>query len=216
MPMLGDFSLATVGVSAALSICTGYAGTLVNFSRQRNRHRRVYGLSLLAEIKSLQRIFRQHHKIIESGSISSRLRRLPALHFGVADMTVFTSGSANLGLFSTRTAVEVIEFYSAVRALAAQVQILSVMQQEEDTTEDDLSEALARHLWSLLQARRHSRMTVLALRRDIPPTAGETVSYFARRTTVGWRKLRRRLAGRPHSHGALSAFAPLTKRLPRM
>jgi hypothetical protein len=189
--MFDGISVATVGVSATVSVCTGYVGTLINFSRQRNRHRRVYGLSLLAEIKSLQRIFRRHYQVIESGSINTRLRRLPTLHFGAADMTVFSSGSANLGLFSTRTAVEVIEFYSAVRALAAEVQVLSVMQQEDDTTDDELRIALARHLWSLRQARRQSRVTVLALRRDIPPTLGEALNYFGRRTAIAVRKLQR-------------------------
>jgi hypothetical protein len=71
------------------------------------------------------------------------------------------------------------------------------MQLEEDTSEDDLRDALARHLWSLLRARRQSRMTVLALRRDIPPTPGEAISYFVRRTSIRWRKLRRRFVS-PH------------------
>jgi hypothetical protein len=192
--MLGDVFMSTVGVSGTLSLCSGVAGTLLTVSRQRHRYRRIYGLSLLAEIKSLQRIFRHHYKVLETGPISTRLRRLPTLHFGAADMTVFSNGSANLGLFSTRTAVEVIEFYSAVRALAAELKVLSVMQQEADTTEDDLRDALTRHLWSLRQARRKSRMAVLALRRDTPTPPAEAVIHLARRARVGWRKLARRLA----------------------
>jgi hypothetical protein len=191
--MLGDFFISAVGVSGTLSLCTGAAGTLVTVSRQRHRYRRIYGLSLLAEIKSLQRIFRHHYKVLETGATSTQLRRLPTLHFGAADMTVFSNGSANLGLFSTRTAVEVIEFYSAVRALAAEVKMLSVIQQEADITEEDLRDALARHLRSLRQARRKSRMAVLALRRDTPTPPAEAVFHLAHRAAIGWRKLVRRL-----------------------
>ncbi len=58
--MAFDVSLATVGVSASVSIVTSYFGTLINYSRMRNRHRRMLGLSFLAEIKSLQRRLRRH------------------------------------------------------------------------------------------------------------------------------------------------------------
>jgi hypothetical protein len=51
--MTDGASLMTFGVSASLSVATSYLGVLINYNRLRNRHRRVFGLSRLAEIKLL-------------------------------------------------------------------------------------------------------------------------------------------------------------------
>ncbi len=50
--MVDDVSVATVGLSATVSVITGYVAALINHNRLYNRNRRVCGLSLLAEIKS--------------------------------------------------------------------------------------------------------------------------------------------------------------------
>jgi hypothetical protein len=189
--MDGGVSAATVAVSASVSVVTGYVGTLINYNRQRNRQARVYGLSLLAEIKSLQRIFRRHFQLLEAGSLESGIARVTA-HFGTPDTTVFSNGSGNLGLFATRTAVEIIEFYSTVRTLACQAQLISQMRQDPVCDEAKLRVALAEHLWTMRLARHHSREVAAALRRDIPVTSSEAIGFAARRLMLAGRRLRRR------------------------
>lgn len=188
-----DISLTTIGLSAGISVVTSYVGTLINSERQRNRSRRVFGLALLAEIKSLRRSFRHHYGLVNGQSTPRTIRRLPTTRFGMADMTVFSNGSGNLGLFSTRTAVEVIEFYSTVRTLIGQVQALSNMEQERDSDPADLSAALDDHVCTLGLARHQCNLAVDALRRDIPLTVPETIRYGVRRILIVKRKTLRRL-----------------------
>ena len=135
-------------------------GTLINFSRLRNRHRRALGLSLLAEIKMLQRRLRHHYQLFDSvsGSVPKPFPRLPV---STADTTVFTNGSGNLGLFTTRTAVEVLEYNNTVRGLAAQAQALSDMTATGDDA-GQLLDAIAEHLRAIRLARHHSRLLVVA------------------------------------------------------
>lgn len=185
-----EVSFATVGVSASVSIITSYFGTLINFSRLRNRHRRALGLSLLAEIKMLQRRLRRHYQLFD-GASASPPTPFPRLSLNTADTTVFTNGSGNLGLFTTRTAVEVLEYYNSVRELSAQAQALSDMA----TTGSDagpLLDAIDEHLRTIRLARHHSRLVVLALRRDTPMTTAELVRYGFRRLAILFRQARRR------------------------
>jgi hypothetical protein len=94
-----DISLSTVGVSASVSIVTSYFGTVINYSRLRNRHRRILGLSLLAEIKMLQRRLRQYYHLLqnEAGTLPNPM---PKILVGNSDTSVFSNGSGNLGLFA--------------------------------------------------------------------------------------------------------------------
>jgi hypothetical protein len=68
--MLGDLSVSTIGLSASFSVVTGYLGTLISFSRRSDRHRRVFGLSLLAEAKPLQRMFRCYYNALGADAAS--------------------------------------------------------------------------------------------------------------------------------------------------
>jgi hypothetical protein len=194
--MLGDLSVSTIGLSASLSIVTGYLGTLINFSRLRNRHRRVFGLSLLAEVKSLQRLFRRYYNAFEGDAASGAPSEWPRLHFGTADTSVFNNGSGSLGLFSTRTAVEVIEYYGAARAIAAEAERLLALRSDAKTDHPNLHDHLARHLASIRLARHRSRALVRVLRREIPSTASEKIRYCARITVIWVRRLHRRPSGR--------------------
>jgi hypothetical protein len=194
--MLGDLSVSTIGLSASLSVVTGYLGTLMNFSRLRNRHRRVFGLSLLAEVKSLQRLFRRYYNAFEGDAPSGLPCEWPRLHFGAAETSVFNNGSGSLGLFSTRTAVEVIEFYSTMRAIAAEAERLLVLRTDAKADYAKLHDDLARHLASIRLARHRSRSLVRALRREIPSTLSERFRYCARITIIWLRRFRRRASGR--------------------
>lgn len=84
----------------------------------------MYGLSVLAEIKSLQRLFRRYYLGFAGLDTATSVICIPRLHFSTADTTVFNNGSNSLGAFSTRTAVEIVECYSLVRALASQADSL--------------------------------------------------------------------------------------------
>jgi hypothetical protein len=186
--MAFDVSLTTVGVSASVSIVTSYFGALINYSRLRNRHRRMLGLSFLAEIKSLQRRLRRHRQRLEA-ALETVPPAPPKLVFSSGDTSVFNNGSSSLGLFTTRTAVEVLEYYSAVRALVAEAETLR--DEAVAGNAETLRAAIDEHLRVLRLTRRHSRVVVVALRRDIPMTLVETLRFCARRAaTVGrlvWR-----------------------------
>jgi hypothetical protein len=195
--MLGDVSVSTIGLSASFSIVTGYLGTLINFSRLRNRHRRVFGLSLLAEVKSLQRLFRRYYNAFGGdAAVAAAPCDWPRLHFGTAETSVFNNGSGSLGLFSTRTAVEVIEFYSSVRAIAAEAERLLVLKTDVKADDPKLQDDLARHFASIRLARHRSRTLVRVLRREIPSTAGQKLRYCARMTIIWLRRFRKRVGGR--------------------
>ena len=191
--MSPDISFTTVGLSATVSIGTGYIGTLINYGRQRNRSSRIFGLALLAEIKSLQRIFRRHYKLISAETAIGSIHMLPSMHVSSADLTVFNNGSGNLGLFSSRAAVEIIEFYSAVRHLINQMQVLAELRRRSDYDEAELRAALANHLWSMRIARRHSRVAVTALRREIPFTLTELIGQCTRRSRIRLKRMKLQL-----------------------
>jgi len=194
--MLGDLSISTIGLSASLSIVTGYLETLINFSRLRNRHRRVFGLSLLAEDKSPQRRFRRYYNAFEGDAAVGAPCEWPRLHFGTAETSVFNNGSGSLGLFSTRTAVEVIEYYSTARAIAAEAERLLALRTDTKTDHAMLHDDLARHLASIRLARHRSRALVRVLRREIPSTASERIRYCTRIAIIWLRRFRRRISGR--------------------
>jgi hypothetical protein len=199
-------SLATVGVSATVSIVTSYFGTLINYGRLRNRHRRVFGLSLLAEIKSIQRRFRRHRQRLEA-ALGTFPQAPPKLVFSSNDTSVFNNGSGSLGLFSTRTVVEVLEYYGAIRALAAEADALS--EEAVVAVAQKLCTAIDEHLRMIRLARHHSRVVVVLLRRDIPMTSAETLRFCARWGTRAARRLRQ-AASRWAARGGIRNSNPTT------
>jgi hypothetical protein len=201
-------SLATVGVSATVSIVTSYFGTLINYGRLRNRHRRVFGLSLLAEIKSLQRRFRRHRQGLEA-ALEAFPQAPPKLMFGSGDTSVFNNGSGNLGLFSTRTVVEVLEYYNEIRALAAEADALRDGSLAADS--HSLRQAINDHLHAVRLTRHHSRVVVVSLRREIPMTLTEALRYGARRLTIAARRLRQASRAPGRSAGMIRSKAPTSR-----
>jgi hypothetical protein len=188
---LADVSILTVALSAGVSVFTGYIGTLMNYSRQRRRQRRTYGLSLLAEIKALESLARQYYGTFFSGEVDFETYRLPKLSFSTADMSVFSNVSGNVGLFSTRAAVEIINYYSTVRSLVAQAQTLNGLQ-EQGAPEAEYRQRLADHLHLLRAARRQNAQVVRTLRRETPTDLDEKLRIFRRRSSLMLRRRRRR------------------------
>ena len=187
---MADVSILTVALSAGVSVFTGYVGTLVNYSRQRQRQRRTYGLSLLAEIKALERLSRHYYGTFLTGKVDFVTFRLPKLRFSNADMSVFNNVSGNVGLFSARAAVQVIEYYSAVRYLVGQAQTLVELQDaggEEATFRDELAD----HLRLLRAARRQSFLVTRTLRRETPTDFDQKMRILRRRLTLLGRRARR-------------------------
>ncbi len=187
--MLNDVSPITIGLSAAVSVVTGYVSTVLNFRRQRDRARRTYGLAILSEIKSLQRVFRQYHGVLGDEPAETRAARLPRLRLSTADLNVFGFNSGNIGLFSVRTAVEVIELYSRVRALIAQSQALADAHAPGTEPDPNLSAEIYDHLRAVVLVRQQSRAVSAQLRRELPVLAEERFRYVRRRARILLRRL---------------------------
>lgn len=169
-------SLATVLVSALVSVVTGYIGSLLNLSRLRRVERRVYGLALLAEIKAIQRGLLRYKTRIDryaggAPELSGRLRHELALWR--RDLSVYANNSGRIGLFSVRTAIEIIEFYHRIRWLDARIGELG-------TTDLGPPEVLAQwvddHREALRRARLHGRYLSRLLLREVPATWPEIVA----------------------------------------
>ena len=190
--MLADVSPITIGVSVAVSVVTSYFGTLLNFRRQRDRARRTYGLAILSEIKSLQRAFRSYHGVLGAAPAGERIGRVPRFPLTTADLNVFGFNSGNIGLFSVRTAVEVIDFYSRVRSLIAQAKEMEDARTAK-AGDDVLDALLMEHLREVVQVRGQSRVVAAQLRRELPAMPGERVRYVRRRAKLRAVTLLRRL-----------------------
>lgn len=195
---MADVSILTVALSAGVSVFTGYVGTLLNYSRQRLRQRRTYGLSLLAEIKALDALARQYYGSFRSGQADLEGYRLPRLRFSNADTSVFNNVSGNVGLFSTRAAVEIINYYSTVRNLVAQAQAL-VELQDEGGAEAEYRQKLADHLHLLRAAQHHTAAVVRTLRRETPTDFDEKLRICRRQANLALRRLRHGLRAGPAS-----------------
>jgi hypothetical protein len=187
MAVLTNVSAETIILSAGVSVVTGYVGTLLQFRRQRDRMRRTYGLAILAEIKSLQRVFRQYHGVLGSEPVEVRAGRVARLPLTNADLNVFGFNSGNIGLFSVRTAVEVIELYSRTRALIAQAQAIAEAAKAEGPACPPLEEQLFEHLKSVVVVRRQSREVARLLISELP-VMSDDVARAVRR----WWRVRRR------------------------
>ena len=189
---MNSVSLVTVALSALASIVSGYVGMLLNFRRQRARMRRMYGLAILSEIKSLERVFRQYHGVLGAEPPEVRAGRLPRLRLSTADLNVFGFNSGNIGLFSVRTAVEVIEFYSRVRALIAQAQSLADAA-AASAVDPNLGSEIFEHLREVVLVRRHSRAVAALLRSELPAQPEDWMRYARRRARVTAMRLTRRV-----------------------
>lgn len=206
--MLG-ISFMTVALSAGVSVFTGYVGVLLNYNRQRQRQRRIYGLSLLAEVKALQNLARQYYGTFGRGSGEFEHLTLPKIRFSAADTSVFNNVSGNVGLFSAGTAVAIIEYYSSVRHLAAQAQALGELQDLDTTGRAEMDNKLADHLRFLRIARRHGALVVRTLRRETPIDLSEKLRFCRRSTRLRLRRLAqgrgaRRPASQPTRRGPAS------------
>ena len=189
---MADISFLTVALSAGASVCTGFIGVLLNNNRQRQRQRRIYGLALLAEVKALQKLARQYYGSFSQDGGGFESSRMPKLQFSSADTAVFNNVAGNVGLFSTRTAVAIIEYYSSVRNLVAQAQSLVELQDKAGYSEVEMRRRLADHLGVLRIARRHGGMVVVTLRRETPTDLDQTLRACRRRLTLQARNWRHR------------------------
>jgi hypothetical protein len=206
-------------VSAGVSVVTGYVGTLLNFRRQRVRARRTYGLAILSEIKSLQRVFRRYHGILGSEPAAVQLERLPKLRLTSADLNVFGFNSGQVGLFSVRAAVEVIELYSRIREVMAQAQTLAALQETGAVVPEERAQALLfEHLEAVVLLRRQAHAVAGLLRKELPMTFHEVIRFGRRRGRIAVRRMRgsvhRRLA-RSRKAGTLPSGRPDTGELAR-
>jgi hypothetical protein len=144
---------------------TGFLGALLSTGWVRRQERRTYGLALLAEVKSIQRSLLSYLKRIEHADVGARSPEYAAsLRLWRHDLAVFANNSGRIGLFSSRTAIELIEFYHQVRWLEAQV---------AESEADGLQDAtFARWLEGQRRAihRTHQRSRYLSrlLHREIP------------------------------------------------
>ncbi len=189
---MADVSVLTVVLSAGVSVCTGYVGTLMNYSRQRVRQRRTYGLSLLAEVKALQSLSRRHYGTFLTGKIDLTTFRMPKLRFGSADMSVFNNVSGNIGLFSPMAAVQIIEYYSGVRGVVAQAQDLADVP-DQCGEEAEFRAQLADHLRHLRAVAHHGRLVTRTLRHETPTDLDQKLRICRRRIGLSNRRWQQRL-----------------------
>ena len=165
-------TLETILLSALVSLLTTYVGAYLNVGRLRRQERRIYGLALLAEVKSIQRSLRRYQlrvRGMEEDQVAVLRNVQAALSLWRHDLSVYTNNSGHIGRFSTRTAVELIEFYHRVRWLEARVGELDV---------DDpvaMRSWLATQQSAIQQVRHHSRYLGRLLSREIPPTTVEAI-----------------------------------------
>jgi hypothetical protein len=178
--MIGSLSFATVLVSALVSIITGYVGALLSSGGVRRQERRIYGLALLAEVKSIQRSLLRYQKRIDAldSEDVARLRNAGAtLGLWRQDLSVYANNSGRIGLFRARTAVEIIEFYHRVRWLELRAA-------ELDMTEGPDAPTLGRWIdvqrTAIHTARLHSRYLSRLLRHEVPATTGEVAKALRR------------------------------------
>ena len=175
--MSGDLSVVTVLVSALVSIATGYVGSLLSAGRLRRQEVRVYGLALLAEVKSIYRsLWRYHVRVgrLTETELAALKDARAALGLWRRDLSVFTANSGKIGLFSARTAVELIEFYHRVRWLESHSSALDATGGNDRAlaawiTEQDRAVRLARQ---------HARYLSRLLHGEIPANGGDLVNHM--------------------------------------
>jgi hypothetical protein len=196
--MIGSVSVVTILLSASVSIVTGFVGALLSAGGVRHQERRIYGLALLAEIKTIHRsLWRYQLHVGELVDMeSTKLQPLRSeLSTWRHDLSVYVNNSGRIGLFSTRAAIEIIEFYSRIRWLDSRIAELG---RQEICDLETVLLWLADHQQAIRSARQHSRYLGRLLRREVPATPGEI-----------WGALRRRRWRRPRSPSR-SMFLPIS------
>ncbi len=193
---MSDLSGRTILLTVGVSVITSYVGTLLNYRRLRDRQRRTYGLAILAEIKCLQRVFRAYHGLLGAEPVEVRVTRLPRLTVTTADLNVFTFNAGNIGLFSIRTAVEVIDLYSRIRAVISNAKDLDDAH-AAGAADDVLQGLLMEHLRAVVRLRTQSREVAAQLRGELPPTWDERMRYVRRKTRLRAMVLLRRIRPAP-------------------
>ena len=177
--MSDSFSLPTVLLSAFVSVATGYVGSLLSAGRVRQQDRRVYGLALLAEVKSIHRsLWRYEARVASLTTTPARYKDIRAmLGLWRQDLSVYANNSGHIGLFSARTAVEIIEFYHRVRWLELRI---AELDGEAVPSEEAVARWMAAQAEALRLARQHSRYLSRLLRREVPATAAERARAIRR------------------------------------
>jgi hypothetical protein len=187
--MSSEFSIATVLVSALVSIATGYIGALLSNGRLRRQDTRTYGLALMAEVKSVYRsLWRYQARIarLDADRLAAAGDVGTALSLWRHDLSVFATNSGRIGLFSARTAVELIEFYHRIRWLEARAAVLA---HEDPAGGVDRAAWIAEQVKGVRLARQHGRYLSRLLRREIPATPGDLLHGLRRGRWTG-RRLR--------------------------
>jgi hypothetical protein len=178
---MAQISYVTILLSALVSVITGFIGVLLSGGRQRRQERRIYGLALLAEIKALQRSLTRYSRRVDgysSGQPLAAAHLRQDMKLWRHDLSVYVNNSGRIGLFSVRTAIEIIEFYQRVRWLDTRIVDLD---QFEDRDGDKLQKWLDDHRDTIRSARMHSRYLSRLLRREVPATWAESLRALRRR-----------------------------------
>lgn len=170
--MTTAFSVPTLAASLVLSILTGYVGSYLWFSRQRAQERRIFGLSLLAEVRSIQRgLARYQARVHEAvGRGGCTLQEITELRDDVRawrhDLSIYTSNSNRVGLFVPRTAIVIIEFYLLVRWLDTRASTVAPAETRAGHDEHFLR-WLEEQARLIHEARRQSKAVVRRLRYEL-------------------------------------------------
>ena len=185
--MSDSFALTTILLSATVSIVTGFLGALLSTGWVRRQERRTYGLALLAEVKSIQRSLLSYLKRIEHADVGATTpERASGLRLWRHDLAVFANNSGRIGLFSSRTAIELIEFYHQVRWLEARVAEI-----EADVPEDaTFTRWLDGQRRAIHRTHQRSRYLSRLLHREIPVSFASGVCrglLSRRRSMRPWR-----------------------------
>lgn len=165
-----NISITTIVVSAFVSIFTGFVGILLNGLRQRRQERRVYGLALLAEIKAIQRSLARYDRRMDcyEPAPTMAVERLShELKLWRHDLSVYANNSGRIGLFSVRTAIEIIEFYHRVRWLDTRI---TDLEQFSEPEAERIQKWLVAHREAIRGTRLHARYLSKLLRREVPAT----------------------------------------------
>ena len=187
--MTGSLSFATVLLSAFVSIITGYVGALLSSGGIRRQERRIYGLALLAEVKSIQRSLLRYQKRIEAldSADVARFRDARAtLGLWRQDLSVYANNSGRIGLFRARTAIEIIEFYHRVRWLELRIAELDMTDGPDAVT---LGKWIDVQRAAIHMTRQHSRYLNRLLHREVPATTAE-VAKALRHLRIGQAPMR--------------------------
>jgi hypothetical protein len=162
--MPDSISLFTVFVSGSVSAFTGYVASRVSQRLQQRRNAYTYRLAVISEIRTLRDRLSQYELFFLNKVATGELPIIKALNVFLQPgaMAVFANNASSVGLFDTRTALRVLRFYAAVRALQGHASVLSDLDGRLDQPQLDLE--LHRHQAMLRGARRQSQRLVRRLR----------------------------------------------------